>query len=269
MSKPPDRPLHRVRLESANLAKAWEEHAAEFVTWAREPGFDSYWRFHRDQFLELLPPPGRRTLDLGCGEGRLSRDLRALGHQVAAVDLSPTMVAAAKEGDPDLDVRLADAADLPFEDGAFDLVVAFMSLQDMDDPDGAMAEAARVLEPGGRLCLAVVHPLASAGRFDGEEPSSPFVIESSYLERSWYTDRIERDGLTMTFVSERRPIQSYVDALADAGLLVERLRETDVPDAAVTRPRSARWQRIPLFLHIRALRLDELSTSARSARLLV
>jgi hypothetical protein len=43
-----------------------------------------------------------------------------------------------------------------------------------------------------------------------------------------------------------------VDALADAGLLVERLRETDVPEAAITEPRSRRWRRLPLFLHVRA-----------------
>lgn len=254
MTNLPDRPLTRTRLASADLRAAWEEHAAEFIAWARKPGHDSYWLFHRDQFLELLPPPGRRTLDLGCGEGRLSRDLKARGHSLVAVDASPTMVAAAREADPDLELRLADAADLPFQDGAFDLVVAFMSLQDIHDLEGGVAEAARVLEPGGRLCLAVVHPFNSAGRFAGDDADSPFVVEGSYLERSYYADTLVRDGLEMTFVSEHRPIQAYVDALGQAGLLVERLRETDVPDSAITRPRSRRWQRLPLFLHVRALR---------------
>jgi SAM-dependent methyltransferase len=241
-------------LEAPDLASAWEEHAQKFIAWARKPGHDSYWLFHRDQFLELLPPPGRRTLDLGCGEGRLARDLKALGHDIVAVDLSPTMVAAAREADPGLKVHVADAADLPFEDASFDLVVAFMSLQDMDEVDGAIAEAARVLEPGGSFCLAVVHPLASAGRFAGDDASSAFVIEGSYLETFRYSDSFARDGLEMTFVSERRPIQAYVDALAEVGLVVDRLRETDVPESGIVRPRSRRWQRIPLFLHIRALK---------------
>jgi SAM-dependent methyltransferase len=254
MSNPPDRPLDRTRLESADLAAAWEYHAAEFIAWARKPGHDSYWQYHRDQFLELVPPPGRRTLDLGCGEGRLSRDLKAIGHDVVAVDVSPTMVAAAKSADADLDVHLADAAALPFDHSAFDLVVAFMSLQDIDDMEAAVAEAARVLEPGGRLCLAVVHPFSSAGRFAGDDAWSPFVVEGSYLGRFRYADNFVRDGLEMTFVSEHRPIEAYVGALTDAGLLVERLRETDVPDAGIVRPRSRRWQRIPLFLHIRAVR---------------
>ena len=72
MSRLPDRPLERTRLASADLRTAWEEHAAEFIAWARKPEHDSYWLYHRDQFLELLPPPGRRTLDLGLRRGHVS-----------------------------------------------------------------------------------------------------------------------------------------------------------------------------------------------------
>ena len=128
-------------MPSADLRAAWEQHAAEFVAWARKRAHDSYGRFHRDQFLELVPAPGRRTLDLGCGEGRLSRDLKELGHWMVAVDVSPTMVAAAQEADAELETHLADAAALPFADAAFDCVVAFMSLQDVDDLEGAVTEA--------------------------------------------------------------------------------------------------------------------------------
>lgn len=245
MQPQPDCPLQRTRLDSADLAASRDEHAPEFIAWARKPGHDSYWQFHRDQFLALLPPPGRRTLDLGCGEGRLARDLKALGHSVTAADASPTMVAAAREADPEIETHLADAAALPFDDNSFDLVVAFMSFQDMDDLEGAAAEAARVLEPGGCLCLAIMHPLNTAGRFAREDADSPFVVVGSYFERFRYADNLVRDGLEITFVSEHRPIQDYVGALADAGLLVERLRETDVPDHRIVRPRSRRWQRHP------------------------
>jgi SAM-dependent methyltransferase len=162
--KPPDRPLIRSRLEGIDLRAAWEHHAAEFVAWARTPDHDSYPQFHRELFLPLVPPPGRRTLDLGCGEGRVSRDLKAMGHRVVGVDVSATMLTAAREADPSIDTCLADAARLPFADGSFDCVVAFMSLQDVDQMPTAIKEAARVLETGGRLCLAIVHPLNSAGR---------------------------------------------------------------------------------------------------------
>ena len=44
---------------SGDVTAAWEDHAAEWLDWARTPGFDSYWQFHRDQFLTIVPPPGR------------------------------------------------------------------------------------------------------------------------------------------------------------------------------------------------------------------
>jgi SAM-dependent methyltransferase len=95
-----------------NLADSWEAQSEHWIRWARLPGFDSYWRYHRDQFLELLPPPNRRTVDVGCGEGRLTRHLKELGHQIVGVDASPSLVAAARELDPSMDIRLADAAAL-------------------------------------------------------------------------------------------------------------------------------------------------------------
>ena len=120
-------------MDSADLRSAWEQHAPAWIAWARAPGHDSYSRFHRDRFLELVPPPGRRTLDLGCGEGRLSRDLKKLGHSVVGVDASPAMLAAAREADPEIETHVANAAALPFADGSFDCVIAFMSLQDVDE----------------------------------------------------------------------------------------------------------------------------------------
>lgn len=236
------------------LSQAWEDNAADWIAWAREPGHDSYWRFHRDLFLELVPPPSGRTLDDGCGEGRLARDLAALGHDIAAVDASPTMVAAAREAAPELEIHVADAAELPFADASFGLVVAFMSFQDVDDLDGAIREAARVLDRGGRLCLAIVHPLNSAGSWRERSAESAFLIEGSYLDESVTDETFERDGLAMRFVSRHRPLQAYTEALAANWLLIERLREPALPEAGFNGPSGARWQRLPLFLHLRAVK---------------
>ena len=131
-----------------SLRDAWEEEARNWVAWARAPGHDSYWRFHRDRFLELLPAPSGLTLDLGCGEGRFPRDLKARGYEVIGVDASKTLIEHARLADPDGDYRVADAAKLPFADASVQLVTALLSLHDMDDMDGAIAEAARVLVPG-------------------------------------------------------------------------------------------------------------------------
>jgi SAM-dependent methyltransferase len=220
------------------------------VAWARAPGHDSYWRFHRDRFLELLPASSGLTLDLGCGEGRFPRDLKAAGYEVIGIDASPTLIEHAKAADPDGDYRVADAAQLPLADTSVQLVTALLSLHDMDDMNGAIAEAARVLVPGGRLCAAVVHPINSGGKFESSTPDAAFIIRESYFAQREYADAVERDGLRMTFTSQHRPLEAYFVALEGAGLLVERLAE--VPDT--TSAPGDRWQRIPLFLHLRALK---------------
>jgi SAM-dependent methyltransferase len=245
--------VSRTRLGTADLRTAWEQQAAAWIAWARRAD-DSYSRFHRELFLELVPPPGRRTLDLGCGEGRLSRDLKELGHSVVGVDASAAMLAAAREADAEIETHVADAAGLPFGDGMFDCVVGFMSLQDVDELGQAVQELARVLERGGRACIAIVHPLSSSGTFESDEPDSAFVIGAPYLDDSYYVDEVARNGLEMSFTSAHRPLHAYAEALAEAGLLLERVREVGIPDDAVREPRDRRWQRVPLFLHIRALK---------------
>ncbi len=232
------------------LRDAWDAEARNWVAWAREPGHDSYWLFHRDRFLELLPQTPARVLDLGCGEGRLPRDLKQRGYEVIGVDVSATLVEHARAADPAGDYRIADAARLPLDDTSVDIVSAFMSLHDMDDMDSAVREAARVLAPGGRLCAAVVHPINSAGKFDSRAPDADFLIRDSYFERRRYADTVEREGLRMTFTSYHRPLEAYFAALESAGLLVERLVEV----ADTTDPPGSRWQRVPLFLQFRAVK---------------
>lgn len=236
------------------LRDAWERNAELWIAWARTPMHDSFWRFHRDQFLTLLPEPGALTVDIGAGEGRLSRELARRGHTVVAVDASPTLAVAAREADPTTGIVVADAAALSLRDGVADLAIAFMSLQDVDDLHGAVHEAARVLRPGGHLCVAIVHPLNSAGQFVDDDPDGNFVIDGSYLAPRLYSDELEREGLTMEFVGTHRPLQEYIAACRDAGLLIEELREPAMPDEAIRRPRQRRWQRVPLFLHLRAIR---------------
>lgn len=230
------------------LRERWEEEAPNWIRWARAPDHDTYWRFHREAFLASLPEPGRRTLDVGCGEGRVTRDLRALGHRVVGVDSSASMVAAAREADPGGEYVEADAAALPFGDGSADLAVAFMSLMDLDDMAGSVRELGRVLEPGGLLVAAVVHPINSAGAFvpphGGED--APFVIDS-YLARRPYSDRLERDGLEMTFHSIHFTVEDYSRALEAGGFLIRRVRE-------VYEDASPRWSRMPLFLRLEAVR---------------
>lgn len=237
------------------MKQGWERQAGNWARFTRTPGHD---RAHEDINLpalrQLLPSPGCRTLDFGCGEGRTGRVLQSLGHHVVGIDASPSMVELARsEAGPK--VLVADGASLPFGNEIFDLVVAYMVLHDVDNLPGAVAEIARVLEPGGRLCAAIVHPLNSAGKFDGSDGDAPFVISGSYADASPVCDTVDRDGVRLTFHSEHRPLEAYSQALESAGLLVEAIREPRADDRLVAGKQvDRRWTRVPLFLHFRAVK---------------
>ena len=231
---------------------SWTEQAENWILWARSQD-DSYWHY-RDAFFELVLAPGERTLDIGCGEGRVTRDLRARGHRVVGVDAVAALVDAAQELDPDGEYLVADAADLPFEDESFDLAVAYNSLMDMDDMDGAIRELSRVLRPGSRFCACVTHPINDAGRFEPDDVGGPFFIVT-YRGRRRFDETFERFGREIRFVGWCYPLEGYTRPLEDAGFLIEAIREPPIPVARLEQwPRAERRLRIPNFLLIRALK---------------
>jgi SAM-dependent methyltransferase len=92
----------------------------------------------------------RRVLEVGGGPGELSERMqKELGAQVSYLDISPGMVELARARG--VDAQVGDAQSLPFEDGIFDTVVAAWMLYHVSDIDLGLAEAARVLRPGGAL----------------------------------------------------------------------------------------------------------------------
>ncbi|MDQ3765745.1 MAG: class I SAM-dependent methyltransferase [Actinomycetota bacterium] len=104
----------------------WERKAENWLGWARTPGFDAYW-YYRDAFFDEIVERKGHTLEIGCGEGRVARDLAGRGHDVVAIDLTATLLEHARDADPDLLYARADAA-TPFHDQSFDTVVAYNSL---------------------------------------------------------------------------------------------------------------------------------------------
>ena len=92
----------------------------------------------------------RRVLEVGCGPGELAERVQAeLGAEVVAIDLSSRMVELARARG--VDARVGDVQELPFGDGEFDCAIAAWMLYHVPDVPEALAELARVLEPGGRL----------------------------------------------------------------------------------------------------------------------
>jgi hypothetical protein len=108
----------------------------------------------------------------------------------------------------------------------------------MDDVGGALREAGRVLARGGRLCLAIIHPIWTAGEVD--EASDRFVIRGSYLET------VPHIRPVMQVPSVHRPLEEYFRGLEEGGVVVEMLREPP----SVKRLAG----RLPVFLYLHGLK---------------
>jgi SAM-dependent methyltransferase len=100
---------------------------------------------------------GQRVIDVGCGPGALTEELvrRVGAAAVTAVDPSAPFVSAIEERLPDVDVRLAPAEELPFDDSSFDVALAQLVVQFMQDPVAGLREMARVTRDGGIVAASV------------------------------------------------------------------------------------------------------------------
>ena len=116
----------------------------------------------RDRVMELLQPaPGERILDIGCGGGAFCRQIAPLvgpGGSVFGIDNAPAAVNIALrlstlEDRSLLTFTQADGHDLPFADASFDAAVCISVLGFCQNPEQVLAEAHRVLRPGGRFLL--------------------------------------------------------------------------------------------------------------------
>jgi SAM-dependent methyltransferase len=151
-----------------------------------------------------------------------------------------------------LNYRIAAAADLPFENCSFDLAVAYNVLMDIEGVSAALKEIRRVFSPSGTVVISIVHPFADRRQFAG--PDASFVVQKSYFGRERFEGTEVRNGLKMHFAGWSQPLESYMAALENAGLAITSLREP-VPDTADKGSHTERWNKVPLFLWLKAMPL--------------
>jgi len=130
----------------------WDERGFLFTLKALNPARFGYMR--RVLLDELrMAPVGRRALDVGCGGGLLAEEFARLGFAVAGVDPSHESLAAARRHaaaqELEIDYRAAVGEALPFPDASFTVVYCCDVLEHVSDLSRVVAEAARVLQPGG------------------------------------------------------------------------------------------------------------------------
>lgn len=191
---------------------------------------------------------GKRVLDVGCASGGLSEAFVERGASVVGVDLNPRLIERARGRlGSRAEFRVADiAAPMPFlETGSFDVVAASLVLHYLADWGPPLREFARILRPGGVLLISTHHPTQDVMI---ATPPAP------YFETVLLTDTWRKGGREFQVRFYHRPISAIVDALADAGFLIERIPEP-VPDSTAFSDRAFydRIRRGPWFLFIRAV----------------
>lgn len=232
-------------MKNKNVKRRWNDAAESWADFVREgKDYDRLYMNNPAMFKVLGNVSGKKVLDLGCGEGFNTRLLAKKGAKVTGIDFSEQMIALATEAERSEKLGIAykvmDAARLSaFGSASFDLATAFMSLQDIEDDQGAVREVARVMKRGGRFVLAIPHPCfekrfylgGTIGCWEYENPERKegalFFKVDRYFERGsevipWRMKRLTRHFRTITY---HRTLADYADALHDAGLVITRLVE--------------------------------------------
>jgi len=258
-------------MDHEEVGRYWDANAEAWTELARA-GYDVYRDLlNTPAFLEMLPEVGGLSgLDLGCGEGHNTRLVAGLGARMVGVDISENFVrhaTEAEEADPlGIRYRRASAADLPFEGSGFDFVVAFMSLMDMPEVEGVLAEAFRVLRPGGFLQFSIEHPCFTtphrktlrdeSGRAYAREVGGYFQEEDGEVQEWIFSSAPpeKREGLRPFRVPRfTRTLSRWLNALIEGGFVPERFGEPYPDDEAVREYPALQSARIfAYFLHVRA-----------------
>ena len=197
---------------------------------------------------------------IGCGDGQISRRLAATGATVIGVD--PTWnqitVAASRAGGPGYAAATADG--LPLPDASVDAAMACLVFEHIDAVDAAIAEAARVVRPGGRFCFFLNHPLLQtpdSGWIDDHmvDPPEQYWRVGPYLIEAETVEQVEL-GVFIRFI--HRPLSRYLNACFDAGFVLERMVEPAPPPGFVARaPEYAEVVTIPRLLYLRLVRAGD------------
>ena len=235
----------------------WEAHADWWIDGFTEGADPEY----VEQILPLAAAElagFARVLDLGCGDGQISRLLAAAGAAtVVGVDPTWNQIRVAHERGGGAVFARSEAAALPFADASFDAVVACLVFEHIDDVDGAISEVARLLRPGGQFSFFLNHPLLQtpgSGWIDDHtvDPPEQYWRIGPYLVEQDSVEQVEQ-GVFIRFV--HRPLSRYLNALAEHGLMLERMVEPAPPDGFLDRAfEYAEAAAIPRLLYLRLRR---------------
>ena len=249
--------------------KDWDEMA----DWYDEKQGDEGDLWHRTLIdpvlLQLVGNvTGLKVLDLGCGNGYLSRKLAKQGADVTGVDSSARLIERAKaresQSRPGITYHNADAAHLEMlEDESFDIVLSNMALMDIARADLVIREASRALRPRARFVASFSHPCFDTGQSSGWLIERMGLTSTIWRKIGRYREPHEDwvpwnvpPGQVWETISYHRPLSWYFQALRDASLAVTAFKEPAPTQEFLSNSLQGEWiAQIPVHCVIEAVKL--------------
>jgi ubiquinone/menaquinone biosynthesis C-methylase UbiE len=249
---------------------SWDDVADWYDGWMGQHGGEYHRQVAIPALLELLQPePGETVLDIGAGQGVLAPYLQKAGMVYLGLETSAKLVQRARKRHPGTRFVQGDARMLAQVKGikaaGFDTAVFLLTIQDMDPLDAVLRSAAWVLKSGGRLLILMTHPCFRIPRQSGwgwdEKRKLRYRRIDRYLTALRVPMKQAKRGNGRSTKSFHRPLQAYINGLADCGLLVDQIQEIPLRDVACLANGRLRADKrasaeIPLFLGIRALKMN-------------
>jgi SAM-dependent methyltransferase len=180
---------------------------------------------------------GARLLEIGAGAAQCSRYAAAQGASVVATDISGGMLRQGVDlnrpftaaSGVTVPLVQCDATALPFADGSFDVVfTAYGAVPFVADSAELVAQASRVLRPGGRFVFSTTHPIRWALPDDPGYPG--LTVSSSYFDRTPYVELDDGGSGAVSYVEHHRTLGDRVREITAAGLRLVDLVEPEWPD---------------------------------------
>jgi len=258
-------------MDHNEAGRYWNESAESWTKLARA-GYDVYRDYlNTPAFFAMLPGvQGLAGLDIGCGEGHNTRRVAQRGARVTAIDIAEVFIRHARDvkepTTPPIDYFVASAVELPFPTATFDFATAFMSLMDVPETHRVLAEACRVLKPGGFLQFSIAHPCFDTAHRrnlrDANHRTYAIEIGDYFRNRDGEIDEWlfsaapseAKAGLRKFRIPRfRRTLSYWLNLLIESGFQLERIEEPYPSDeTAAACPEVQDAQIVSYFLHMRA-----------------
>lgn len=260
------KPIKSLRTSGQRKQTLWDQASRWYDSLVGMSGSDYHQTIVMPGVLKLLElKPGRRVLDLACGQGVFSRFLLEKKINPEGLDSSEELLRMARSRSIKLiPYHLGNAGDAKVLNGQeFDGIACLLAVQNIEKIEPVFQNVARWLKPKGKFVMVLTHPCFRIPRQTHWGWDEDKKIEYRRVDR--YANEMKIPILTPPFVDKvnytmtyHRPLQNYFSALLKAGLYVDCLEEwmSNKESASGKRSRGENRARkeVPLFMAIRAVR---------------